>query len=121
MELMDYRELEKSGLKFDRVVSVGMAEHVGRENYQMFIDCISSVLQPGGLLLLHFISELKEHPGDPWIKKYIFPGGVVPSLREMVSCLAEDGFLGWMWRICGITITAHFCAGRRILKNTQMK
>lgn len=92
VELMDYRELEKSGLKFDRVVSVGMAEHVGRENYQMFIDCISSVLQPGGLLLLHFISELKEHPGDPWIKKYIFPGGVVPSLREMVSCLAEDGF-----------------------------
>ena len=92
VELMDYRELKKSEWKFDRVVSVGMAEHVGRENYQMFIDCINHVLKPGGLLLLHFISELKEHPGDPWIKKYIFPGGVVPSLREMVSCMAEDGF-----------------------------
>ena len=92
MELMDYRELEKSHWEFDRVVSVGMAEHVGRENYQLFINCINNVLKPGGLLLLHFISELKEHPGDPWIKKYIFPGGVVPSLREMVSCLAEDSF-----------------------------
>lgn len=92
VELMDYRELEKSHWEFDRVVSVGMAEHVGRENYQLFINCINNVLKPGGLLLLHFISELKEHPGDPWIKKYIFPGGVVPSLREMVSCLAEDSF-----------------------------
>ena len=92
VELMDYMELEKSEWRFDRVVSVGMAEHVGRENYKLFTDCISHVLQPGGLLLLHFISELKEHPGDPWIKKYIFPGGVVPSLREMVSYLAEDGF-----------------------------
>ena len=56
------------------------------------MDCAKAVLKPGGLFLLHFISALKEHPGDPWIKKYIFPGGVVPSLREMLSCAAEDGF-----------------------------
>ena len=49
-------------------------------------------LKDGGLFLLHFISALKEHPGDPWIKKYIFPGGVVPSLREMISCMADDNF-----------------------------
>ena len=48
MELMDYRELEKSHWEFDRVVSVGMAEHVGRENYQLFINCINNVLKPGG-------------------------------------------------------------------------
>lgn len=92
VELMDYRDLAKCGKQFDRVVSVGMVEHVGRDNYQLFMDCASQVMKPGGLFLLHFISALKEHPGDAWIKKYIFPGGVVPSLREMLSCAAEDNF-----------------------------
>lgn len=89
---MDYRDLPGSGQEFDRVVSVGMVEHVGRNNYQAFIDCINQVLKPGGVFLLHFISGLKEYPGDPWIKKYIFPGGMAPSLREMISCLSEDNF-----------------------------
>ena len=89
---MDYRDLPASGMKFDRVVSVGMVEHVGRENYKLFVDCVDQVMKDGGLFLLHFISALKEHPGDPWIKKYIFPGGVVPSLREMINCLSEDNF-----------------------------
>lgn len=92
VELMDYRDLPKMDRQFDRVVSVGMVEHVGRENYQLFTDCVNKVLKEGGLYLLHFISALKEHPGDAWIKKYIFPGGVVPSLREMLSCAAEDNF-----------------------------
>lgn len=92
VELMDYRDLPRYGRKFDRVVSVGMVEHVGRENYQLFIDCVSQVLKDKGVFLLHFISALKEHPGDAWIKKYIFPGGVVPSLREMVSAMSEDNF-----------------------------
>ncbi len=92
VELMDYRDLPQMGKRFDRVVSVGMVEHVGRENYQLFTDCVDKVLKEGGLYLLHFISALKEHPGDAWIKKYIFPGGVVPSLREMLSCAAEDNF-----------------------------
>lgn len=91
-ELMDYRDLPKSGYTFHRVVSVGMLEHVGRPNYQLFVDCVNDVLKDGGIFLLHFISALKEHPGDPWIKKYIFPGGMVPSLREMLSCLSEDNF-----------------------------
>lgn len=92
VELMDYRDLPKSGKIFDRVVSVGMVEHVGRENYQLFNDCVNAVLKDGGLFLLHFISGLQEHPGDPWIKKYIFPGGVIPSLREMISFMANDNF-----------------------------
>ena len=92
VKLMDYRDLKNSDLKFDRVVSVGILEHVGRDNYQLFIDCVNTVLKPHGLFLLHFISGLKEHPGDPWIKKYIFPGGVIPSLREIMNCLAEDNF-----------------------------
>lgn len=92
VELMDYRDLEKSNLEFDRVVSVGMVEHVGRDNYQLFLNCVNHVLKPGGLFLLHFISALKEYPGDPWIKKYIFPGGMIPSLREIISDMAEEGF-----------------------------
>lgn len=92
VELMDYRELEKSGMKFDRVVSVGMLEHVGRENYQIFMENVDKVLEPSGLFLLHFISALKENPGDAWIRKYIFPGGVVPSLREVISHASDINF-----------------------------
>ena len=93
VELADYRELpDIIKTPFDRVVSVSMVEHVGRENYQLFIDCVRNVMKPGGLFLLHFISGLKEHPGDPWIKKYIFPGGVIPSLREILTCAAERNF-----------------------------
>ena len=92
VELMDYRDLPQYGKTFDRVVSVGMVEHVGRENYDLFIKSAESVLVPGGLFLLHFISALKEYPGDPWMKKYIFPGGVVPSLREMIKLLSDHQF-----------------------------
>lgn len=92
VHIMDYRDLEKSGLSFDRVVSVGMIEHVGRGNYDLFLKSIDSVLKPKGLMLLHYISALEEHEGDPFIKKYIFPGGVVPSLREIVDLLPNYKF-----------------------------
>jgi len=92
VELLDYRELPQYGKMFDRVVSVGMVEHVGRGCYENFMECAKSVLKPGGLFLLHFISALKEYPGDAWIKKYIFPGGVIPSLREIINIAGELGF-----------------------------
>lgn len=92
VERMDYRDLPNCGRTFDRVVSVGMVEHVGRDNYSQFLSCAKEVMKPGGLFLLHFISALKEHPGDPWIKKYIFPGGMVPSLREMINAAADYRF-----------------------------
>ena len=89
VELLDYRDLPKLNQKFDRIVSVGMLEHVGRENYKIFMESVKSLLQPGGLFLLHYISALQEYPGDAWIKKYIFPGGVVPSLREMIHIAGD--------------------------------
>ena len=92
VKLMDYRELADSGMQFDRVVSVGMLEHVGRKHYEMFMQNVDSVLKPKGICLLHFISALRESPGDPWIKKYIFPGGVIPSLREILAICGEMGF-----------------------------
>lgn len=92
VKLMDYRDIIKFEGEFDRIVSVGMVEHVGRDNYRLFTECAAKALKQGGLFLLHFISSLKEYPGDAWIKKYIFPGGVVPSLREMTSCAADNNF-----------------------------
>lgn len=92
VKLMDYRDLEKSGLSFDRVVSVGMLEHVGRGNYECFLQNVEAVLKPEGLFLLHYISAQEEHPGDPWIKKYIFPGGTIPSLREIIGLMPEYRF-----------------------------
>lgn len=92
VKLMDYRNLQKSNLTFDRVVSVGMLEHVGKENYDLFMKNVNSILKKKGVCLLHYISALKEHPGDAWIKKYIFPGGMIPSLREIVNLCAEYNF-----------------------------
>ncbi|MDY2630131.1 MULTISPECIES: SAM-dependent methyltransferase [unclassified Clostridium] len=89
VQLMDYRDLEKSNLEFDRVVSVGMLEHVSRENYELFFKNVDAVLKDKGLFLLHYISGRKESSGDPWIKKYIFPGGVIPSLREIINIGSE--------------------------------
>ena len=92
VELMDYRDLKHRGAQFDRVVSVGMLEHVGRGNYELFMENAEAVLKPEGLFLLHYISAQKEHEGDPWIKKYIFPGGTIPSLREIIDILPEYEF-----------------------------
>lgn len=92
VKLMDYRELEKSGLLFDRVVSVGMLEHVGRSNYDLFMKCVSKVLKKEGVFVLHYISGLYESEGDAWIRKYIFPGGVIPTLREIISLSADYRF-----------------------------
>lgn len=92
VKLMDYRDLMTSGLKFDRVVSIGMLEHVGRGKYDLFLKNVNSVLKDGGLFLLHYISALREHPGDAWIKKYIFPGGTIPSLREIIQIMPDCNF-----------------------------
>ena len=92
VKLMDYRDLENSGMQFDRIVSVGMIEHVGRGNYGLFLKNAEKVLKPGGLFLLHYISALREHEGDAWIKKYIFPGSMIPSLREIINLLPDYNF-----------------------------
>lgn len=92
IELLDYRDLKYLDKKFDRIVSVGMLEHVGREQYHQFLSCVYERLKPQGLFLLHYISAKKENPGDAWIKKYIFPGGVIPSLREIIQECSEFCF-----------------------------
>lgn len=92
VELLDYRDLPKKNQQFDRIVSVGMVEHVGRGNYEEFMSCVKQSLKKGGVFVLHYISALKEYSGDAWIKKYIFPGGMIPSLREILQIAGDLRF-----------------------------
>ena len=81
-KLIDYRQLDE---KFDRIVSVGMFEHVGRKFYKKFFKKINKLLNEDGISLIHTIGSVNP-PRDPhpWITKYIFPGGYTPSLSEVV-------------------------------------
>ena len=92
VQLMDYRNLEKSNLEFDRIVSVGMAEHVGHANLPLFFKNVDSVLKESGLFLLHNITNLVETEGNKWITTYIFPGGYLPTLREELNIAAAINF-----------------------------
>ncbi|MDU7885262.1 MAG: cyclopropane-fatty-acyl-phospholipid synthase family protein [Clostridium perfringens] len=92
VQLMDYRNLEKSNLEFDRIVSVGMAEHVGHANLPLFFKNVDSVLKESGLFLLHNITNLVETEGNKWITTYIFPGRYLPTLREELSIAADINF-----------------------------
>jgi len=80
-KLLDYRELDE---KFDRVVSVGMLEHVGRKFYNKYFKKVSELLNDDGIALIHTIGSV-DLPRDPqpWITKFIFPGGYTPSLSEL--------------------------------------
>lgn len=92
VELVDYRELARTGRKFDKVVSVGMFEHVGRANLPVYMAAVRDILKPGGQSLLHTITHTTEGPVNPWIDKYIFPGGYIPSLREVVWLMPDYDF-----------------------------
>ena len=90
-ELMDYRQFNPEGrVRFDRVASIGMFEHVGRKNYRAYFDMAHRCLSDDGLFLLHTIGKNQSGAStDPWIEKYIFPNGELPSMAELAYC-AED-------------------------------
>ena len=90
-KLKDYRELNE---KFDRIVSVGMFEHVGRKFYKKFFKHIEKLLDDNGVSLIHTIGSVNP-PRDPhpWITKYIFPGGYTPSLSELTSPIEKAGLI----------------------------
>ena len=88
-ELRDYRQ-EKG--QYDRVVSVGMFEHVGRSGFDDYFNTIQRVLKPDGVALVHAIGTMAPKGGsDPWIRKYIFPGGYLPSLSETIAAAERSG------------------------------
>ena len=90
-KLIDYRQLDE---KFDRIVSVGMFEHVGRKFYKKFFKKIDNLLKDDGVSLVHTIGSVNP-PRDPhpWITKYIFPGGYTPSLSEVVTPVEKAGLI----------------------------
>jgi len=98
--LMDYRELNE---KFDRIVSVGMLEHVGMPHYREYFAQVANLLSQEGVALIHTIGRTSPPMSQsPWINKYIFPGGYVPSLSELAPAVEESGL--WtldleIWRL----------------------
>ncbi len=91
VRLCNYLELDEAE-QFDRVVSVGMFEHVGKENHGRYFSKIRSLLKPGGLSLLHTLTKNKSEETDPWIAKYIFPGGRIPTVPEVIEQLPGNNF-----------------------------
>ena len=90
-KLIDYRQLNE---KFDRIVSVGMFEHVGRKFYQTFFNRVNKLLNDTGIALIHTIGSINQ-PRDPqpWITKYIFPGGYTPSISELAGPIEKSGLI----------------------------
>ena len=90
-ELRDYRDVSES---FDRVVSVGMFEHVGVVHYDQYFGTIYNCLAPDGVALLHSIGRLHgPFATDPWLTKYIFPGGYAPALSEVMPYVERSGLV----------------------------
>jgi cyclopropane-fatty-acyl-phospholipid synthase len=87
--LTDYRDVEGP---FDRIVSVGMFEHVGAPNFRTYFQQVARLLTDDGVALVHSIGR-RTSPGitQPWIAKYIFPGGYIPALSEMTAAIEEAG------------------------------
>ena len=88
-ELRDFRE-ERG--QYDRIVSVGMFEHVGPSDYSAFFASVAGALKPDGIALVHSIGRMRP-PGtsDPWLSKYIFPGGYIPALSEVLAAVEKAG------------------------------
>ncbi|MCX7898405.1 MAG: cyclopropane fatty acyl phospholipid synthase [Rhodocyclaceae bacterium] len=99
IELKDYRALEG---KFDKIVSIGMFEHVGPKNYGVYFDVARRCLKDDGLFLLHTIGIDRTTPHtDPWIDRYIFPNGKLPSAAE-IAIAVEGRFLILDWHEFGL-------------------
>ncbi|OJB91600.1 cyclopropane fatty acyl phospholipid synthase [Yersinia ruckeri] len=96
--LQDYRDLNE---QFDRIVSVGMFEHVGPKNYHTYFEVVKHNLKPDGLFLLHTIGANRTHSRvDPWINRYIFPNGCLPSIRHIAEA-SESRFVMEDWHNFG--------------------
>ena len=90
-KLIDYREVKE---KFDRIVSVGMFEHVGRKFYKTFFKKVYEILNDDGVALLHTIGTVNPtRDPHPWITRYIFPGGYTPSLSEVSGPIEKSGLI----------------------------
>ncbi len=98
IRLQDYRDVKE---KFDRVVSVGMFEHVGYKNYKRYLRVVRNLLEDNGLFLLHTIGgNTSVTNTDPWIDKYIFPNSMLPSASQITKA-SEGNFILQHWHNFG--------------------
>ncbi|MCR9126622.1 MAG: cyclopropane-fatty-acyl-phospholipid synthase family protein [Rhodobacteraceae bacterium] len=123
LRLQDYRDLDEP---FDRVVSVGMLEHVGVPHYRAYFARIAELLTPDGIALIHTIGRAAAPPQahSPWIHRYIFPGGYVPSLSELAGPIEASGL--WqcdieIWRLHYARTLRHWLANFDAARDTVRK
>ena len=93
VQLLDYREIKNR--TFDRIVSVGMIEHVGKDHLSEYFSEVNNLLTQGGLSMVHGITGIEEYEDggtNSWIDKYIFPGGYIPSVKKLVSYMESEKF-----------------------------
>ena len=96
-QLTDYRDVTEP---FDRIVSVGMFEHVGVANYQTYFDAVARLLKPDGVALVHTIGRTDgPNVTSAWTAKYIFPGGYIPALSEIAPAIERAGLV-----VCDIEV-----------------
>lgn len=99
IRFQDYRDTNDG--PYDHVISIGMFEAVGNKNFRMFMQKVHSLLKPGGHFLLHTIGQnVSSSAGDPWIEKYIFPNGMLPSIMQ-IGKVIEDLFVMEDWHNFG--------------------
>lgn len=88
--LTDYRNLPKLSQKFDRIVSIGMFEHVGLKNYRQYMEVVNACLADNGIFLLHTIgNNTSVKIGEPFLDKYIFPNGMIPSIQQIGTSIEK--------------------------------
>jgi len=121
LEVSDWRQVRG---RFDRVVSVGMYEHVGRRQGRQFFRRWRELLAPDGLSLLHTIGAMNGLPPDPWVAENIFPGGYLPALAELAQHAAAAELViadvENLWRHYALTLAAwakNFAAARDTILN----
>lgn len=95
VQLRGYDELARETTQFDKITSIGMAEHVGKAHLTEFAIALETLLKPGGLALLHLITGVKKCPTNRWTEKYIFPGSYIPTLAEIIDCLSAADLHVW--------------------------
>ncbi len=114
LRLQDYRKLDE---KFDHIVSLGMFEHVGSKNYRIYMEVVRRCLNEDGLFLLHTIgSNVTTFSVDPWILKYIFPNGMLPSIAQIATSI-EGLFVMEDWHNFGADYDTTLMAWHKNLEN----
>lgn len=113
-ELTNYQDL-KGEDRFDRIISVGMFEHVGRYNRDKYFAAVNRLLVSGGVSVLHTITQQHPMPVNAWIDKYVFPGGHLPTVGEIHTELPKHGF---MW-IDGENLWRHYAETLRMWRENH--